>query len=157
MEFEVTLHRMDFYRYLSDRSFTEASRKALRLAGAAAVMGSLLLVYFKGVSQGAAMLVLACALLLWNPLVLFRRAGDLAGAAHSFNKLLYTLDAVGMTMKPAAGKPKRVVWKELLGYTDSKNQIIIYKDEGHVYILPKKQLPPEAEECIKSKLKPYSS
>lgn len=145
MEFDIHLTRIDFYHFLMNRNYTTKTRNIARYVGALAVFGSIAVILKNGVREGIALMLLGIAFVVWTPFVLNNQAGKMERASKKVSKLHYQLDDTGFTLMPPGEKPKRILWKDMVGAMYSKQQIVVYKDVEHAYIFPKFQIKQAAE------------
>ena len=154
MKFKITLTTADFYRFLSEHSYTRRTQAILRYTSIFALAGALAVMLLLNQKRGSTLLALAVLFAVWAPLTFWFRAMKLEGN-NPDKSLEYALDATGMTVAPPAGKPRRLSWNSLEGVSCTAKQIVIYKDLGHAYILPRGQLPDAAavEQLLQKNLK----
>lgn len=140
MDFDICLTHKDFYCFLTEHSFTKASKTISRLVSAAALLGSTAVMFKNGVAQGFPLFLLGFAFMLWAPLTLSIHAGQMLTANRSMTRLHYHIDACGITLAPPDKKEKHISWSELQGAEYGKAQIVLRRNAAQIYILPRAQI-----------------
>lgn len=149
MELDIRLTRADFRRFLAERSGAAALGRISLAVGALAIAGALGVILLRGWQQGWALLLLGLVFLCWEPFLVSRQAGKLYRQARGMWQLHYSLDKKGMTIAPPDGRPRTVGWDEVIGTFYGRRLVVIYKDAGHAYLLPRRQLPAGLEELVR--------
>ena len=157
MELDIQLTRFDFYYFLAERMGDGRLARINLAVGGLAAAGALAVSLLKGWQQGWALLVLGGIFMLWNPFLLYQQAGKLYRQARVMWRLHYSLDETGMTIAPPDGRPRAIGWNELAGVFSGKRLLVIYKDAGHAYLLPRSQLPAGLEELVSRQLPALSA
>lgn len=153
MELDIHLSRLDFYHFLTERSYDAVLKRVSLAVGLLAIAGALGVIALRGWQQGWALLPLGAMFLAWNPWLLYSRAGKMYRASQGMRQLHYKFDSHGMVIAPPGGRPRTVAWTEVIGTCYGGKLLAVYKDAGHVYLLPRKQLPENAEPFLRERTK----